>query len=442
MGNSIVVGLDIGTTKIACFVGKQNEHGKIEIITMGKSESLGVVRGDVRNIDRTVESIIAAVREAQSRVTGHLNIRTVYVGIAGQHIKSIQHSGLITRKDAESLIRQPDIDALIDDMYKMVMKPGEEIISVFPQEYIIDNDPGFKDPIGVKGGRLESNCHIITGNVSAVRSIKNCIELANLEVKEIILEPIASSHAVLNEEEKEAGVVLVDIGGGTTDVAIFYEGILRHTAVIPFGGNIITDDIKQGCQIMRKYAEQLKVKFGSASPTDSLANQVVGIPGIRPGSQKREISVRTLAMIIEARMSEIIDFVKYEVLNSGYEDRMSAGIVLTGGGSQLKHLPQLVMLRTGLDARIGYPTEHLANSKEMAENLASPIYATGIGLVLNGFQSLSKYKNVSDTNETEGHKPTKNPIGGINQGPPRETFFTKMIKKIEDNVPKIFKDED
>ena len=221
MGNSIVVGLDIGTTKIACFVGKQNDHGKIEIITMGKSESLGVIRGDVRNIDRTVESIIAAVTEAQSRVTGHLNIRSVYVGIAGQHIKSIQHSGLITRDDAESLIRQPDIDALIDDMYKMVMKPGEEIISVFPQEFIIDNEPGHKDPIGIAGGRLESNCHIITGNVSAVRSIKNCIELAQLEVKEIILEPIASSHAVLGEEEKEAGVVLVDIGGGTTDVAIF-----------------------------------------------------------------------------------------------------------------------------------------------------------------------------------------------------------------------------
>ncbi|MEY4571398.1 MAG: hypothetical protein RLZ10_602 [Bacteroidota bacterium] len=441
MKNSVVVGLDIGTTKIACFVGKQNEHGKIEIISMGKSESLGVVRGDVRNIDRTVESILAAVQEAQSRVPGQLNIRSVYVGIAGQHIKSIQHSGLITRKDAETLIRQVDIDALIDDMYKLVMKPGEEIISVFPQEYIIDNDPGFKDPIGMTGGRLESNCHIITGNVAAVRNIKKCIEMANLEVKEIILEPIASSHSVLSEEEKEAGVVLVDIGGGTTDVAIFYEGILRHTAVIPFGGNIITDDIKQGCTIMRKYAEKLKVKFGSASPLENLQNEVVGIPGVHGSSQKKIISVKALASIIEARMSEIIEFVNYEIVNSGYENKMGAGIVLTGGGSQLKHLPQLVMLRTGLDARIGLPTEHLANTNKQLENLASPMYATGIGLVLNGFQSkataaAAAQNHLDDMNDT----PDKNLK--VNPGTPRENFFTKMFNKIGEKVPEFFKDED
>lgn len=440
MKNSIVVGLDIGTTKIACFVGTQNEHGKIEIISMGKSESLGVVRGDVRNIDRTVESIMAAVQEAQSRVPGQLNIRSVYVGIAGQHIKSIQHSGLITRRDAEALIRQIDIDSLIDDMYQLVMKPGEEIISVFPQEYIIDNDPGFKDPIGVPGARLESNCHIITGNVTAVRNIKKCIEMAKLEVKEIILEPIASSHAVLSEEEKEVGVVLVDIGGGTTDVAIFYEGILRHTAVIPFGGNIITDDIKQGCNIMRKYAEKLKVKFGSASPMESQLNEIVGIPGVRGSSQKKIISVRTLASIIEARMSEIIEFVNYEIINSGYENKMGAGIVLTGGGSQLKHLPQLVMLRTGLDARIGLPTEHLANTNKQLEHLASPTFATGIGLVLNGFQNKAKVVNSIPIVEEKQPENTKG--NKVNIGSPRENFFTKMFNKLGEKVPDIFKDED
>ncbi len=440
MKNSVVVGLDIGTTKIACFVGTQNEHGKIEIISMGKSESLGVVRGDVRNIDRTVESIMSAVAEAQARVPGQLNIRSVYVGIAGQHIKSIQHSGLITRKDAEVLIRQIDIDSLIDDMYKLVMKPGEEIISVFPQEYIIDNDPGYKDPIGMCGTRLESNCHIITGNVTAVRNIKKCVEMANLEVKEIILEPIASSHAVLSEEEKEAGVVLVDIGGGTTDVAIFYEGILRHTAVIPFGGNIITDDIKQGCNIMRKYAEKLKVKFGSASPVESQQNEIVGIPGVRGSSQKKIISVRMLASIIEARMSEIIEFVNYEIVNSGYESKMGAGIVLTGGGSQLKHLPQLVMLRTGMDARIGLPTEHLANTNKQLEQFASPSYATGIGLVLNGFQS--KAKTVSPVNATEEESADKTKKPKVNPGSPRENFFSKMFSKIGEKVSETFKDED
>jgi cell division protein FtsA len=264
--------------------------------------------------------------------------------------------------------------------------------------------------------------------------------MANLEVKEIILEPIASSHAVLSEEEKEAGVVLVDIGGGTTDVAIFYEGILRHTAVIPFGGNIITDDIKQGCNIMRKYAEKLKVKFGSASPMESQQNEIVGIPGVTGSSQKKIISVRTLASIIEARMSEIIEFVNYEIVNSGYDKRMGAGIVLTGGGSQLKHLPQLVMLRTGLDARIGLPTEHLANTNKQLEHLASPTYATGIGLVLNGFQS--KAKSVGPTIITEDKSVDKVKSSKVNPGSPRENFFTKMFTKIGEKVTDTFKDED
>ena len=314
--SQIVVGLDIGTTKIACFVGRRNEHGKIEILSMGKSESLGVMRGMVSNIEKTVQSIKTAVEEAQSRVEGELNIRVVNVGIAGQHIKSIQHRGIHTRADIENEISQVDIDALLDDMHRLVMRPGEEIVTVIPQEYIIDNEQGIKDPIGMSGRRLEANFHIITGDVAAGMNIRKCVERANISVDQIILEPIASAEAVLSEEEKEAGVVLVDIGGGTTDVAIFHEGIIRHTAVIPFGGNVVTEDIKEGCTIMKRQAEALKVKFGSALASESQENEVVCIPGLR-GHDAKEITLRNLASIIQARMEEIIDLVHYEILNSG-----------------------------------------------------------------------------------------------------------------------------
>lgn len=384
----IVVGLDIGTTKIACFVGMKNDHGKIEILSMGKSDSLGVSRGMVSNIERTVQSIRAAVEEAQSRVEGQLIIRSVHVGIAGQHIKSLQYRGIHMRTEIEDEISQADIDTLIDDMYRLAMQPGEEIIHVLPQEYIVDNEQGIKDPIGMSGVRLEANFHIITGHVSAAMNIQKCVQKAGLEVREVILEPLASAEAVLSEEEKEAGVVLVDIGGGTTDVAIFHEGIIRHTAVIPFGGNIISEDIKEGCTIMKGQAEALKVKFGSALASESQDNEIVCIPGLR-GRDPKEISVRNLASIIQARMEEIIEHVYYEIRNSGYEKKLIGGIVVTGGGAQLKHITQLFEYITGMDTRIGYPTEHLASNNSI-ENLTSPIYSTGIGLVLKGLEKMEK----------------------------------------------------
>jgi len=384
--SKIIVGLDIGTTKIACFVGKKNEHGKIEILSMGKSESLGVTRGMVANIEKTVQSIKVAVEEAQERVDGQLTVRVVNVGIAGQHIKSLQHRGIHTRDYIDVEISQKDIDALVEDMYKLVMQPGEAIITVLPQEYIIDNEQGIKDPIGMLGRRLEANFHIITGQIGASMNITKCVEKAGLEVKEIILEPIASADAVLSDEEKEAGIVLVDIGGGTTDVAIFHEGIIRHTAVIPFGGNVITEDIKEGCTIMRRQAEMLKTKFGSALASESQENEIVCIPGLR-GRDPKEITVRNLASIIQARMEEIIELVHYEIINSGYQKKLIGGIVVTGGGAQLKHITQLFEYITGMDTRVGYPTEHLANNNHI-ENLTSPMYATGIGLVLKGFEAL------------------------------------------------------
>ncbi|MFT5779956.1 MAG: cell division protein FtsA [Crocinitomicaceae bacterium] len=416
----VIVGLDIGTTKIACFVGRKNEHGKIEILSMGKTESLGVMRGMVSNIEKTIQSITGAVAEAQNRIEGELKINTVNVGIAGQHIKSIQHRGIHTRTNIDTEISQRDIDKLVDDMYKLAMPPGEQIITVLPQEYIIDSEQGIKDPIGMSGVRLEANFHIITGNVGASMNIHKCVERAGLKVKDIILEPIASADAVLTDEEKEAGVVLVDIGGGTTDVAIFHEGIIRHTAVIPFGGNVITEDIKEGCTIMKRQAEKLKEKFGSALASESLENEVVAIPGLR-GRAPKEITIRNLASIIQARMEEIIDLVHYEIRNSGYEKKLIGGIVVTGGGAQLKHITQLFEYVTGVDTRIGYPTEHLAGNN--TEAMMSPMYATGVGLVLKGFEDLEKAKaarvpEAASTGEVKTHSEKT-----------RGSFFDTIIQK-------------
>ena len=380
--DEIVVGLDIGTTKIACFIGRKNEFDKIELLGYGRSESVGVSRGVVANIDRTVESIKQAVQEAEEKVGAQIGL--VNVGIAGQHIKSLQHRGLITRENLEAEISQLDIEALIDDMHKLVMQPGEEILHVIPQEFTVDNEQGIKDPIGMAGVRLEANFHIITGQIAAAQNIYKCIRKAGLEVDQLILEPLASAASVLSEEEKEAGVALVDIGGGTTDIAIFQDGIIRHTAVIPFGGNVISDDIRQGCQIMKRQAEQLKKKFGSALSKETKANEIVCIPGLT-GKKPKEIALKTLAQIIEARMTEIIEHVHYEIRSSGYGDQLIGGIVLTGGGSQLRHVTQLFQFVTGLDCRLGFPGEHIAKAPE---DTSIPSYSTGVGLVIKGYDTL------------------------------------------------------
>ena len=358
---------------------------------MGKSESFGVARGVVQNIDKTVDAIKSAITEASTKSA--VEISSVNVGIAGQHIKSVQHRGIKTRSSVEEEISQKDIDSLIDDMFRLVMQPGDQIIHVLPQEYIIDSEQGIKNPIGMSGIRLEANFHIITGHMAAARNIYKCVEKAGLEVTELTIEPLASADAVLSDEEKEAGVVLVDIGGGTTDVAIFQDGIIRHTAVIPFGGNVITEDIKEGCTIIKSQAELLKIKFGSALASENQENEIVSIPGLR-GRPHKEISVKNLSAIIQARMEEIIEHVYYEIKNSGYEKKLIAGIVITGGGAQLKHVTQLVEYITGMDSRIGYPNEHLATSNE---DITSPMFATSVGLIMKGLETLDK-KNRKNNN--------------------------------------------
>ncbi|HBG70866.1 MAG: cell division protein FtsA [Bacteroidetes bacterium GWF2_43_63] len=387
--HEIMVGLDIGTTKIAMIVGYQNEHGKLEILGYGKTESLGVKRGLVANIEKTVEAIkkVVEITEAKSNV----NIRTVNVGIAGQHIKSLQHRGSIIRDNTESEIGQEDVERLIENMYKLVMPPGEEIIHVIPQEYIVDGEQGIKDPVGMAGVQLEANFHIITGQITAARNIEKCITRADISMSDMVLEPIASSYSVLSEEEKEAGVALVDIGGGTTDIAIFQDGIIRHSAVIPLGGDIVTEDVKEGCSILKSYAETLKVKHGSALANEVKDEIYISIPGLK-GRPHKEISMKNLARIIQSRMEEIIEFVNYEIKNSGYDRRLIAGIVLTGGGAQLKDIAQLCQFITGHETRIGYPSEHL--SANVDKELLLPMYATCIGLVLNGIEnSLASQSN-------------------------------------------------
>ena len=404
MKNSkICVGLDIGTTKIVALVGKKNEYDKVEILGYGKSKSQGVHKGVVNNITQTIQSIQLAIEDAKN--SSGYDIKDVVVGIAGQHIRSIQHSDYITRIKPEEVISDDNIQKLIKQVYKLVMLPGEEIIHVLPQEYKVDGQGEIKGPIGMYGGRLEANFHVVVGQVSLIKNIGRCIKSSGLEMANITLEPLASSDAVLSKEEKEAGVALIDIGGGTTDLAIFKDGIIRHTAVIPFGGNVITEDIKEGCSIIEKQAELLKIKFGSAWPGENKDTEIVSIPGLR-GRDPKEISLKTLSKIINARVVEIIEQVFLEIKNYGHNEqkkKLIAGIVLTGGGSQLNHLKQLVEYITGMDTRIGFPGEHLAS--ETIKNISSPMFATSVGLLMNALEyKENNLDNESDSDSKENQE--------------------------------------
>ena len=439
--NMISIGLDIGTTKIVAMIGQTNEYNKMKILGVGKSISLGVHRGVVNNITQTIQSIQQAVSEAEE-LSG-IKVDGVTVGIAGQHIRSLQHSDYITRNNSEQVIDETDIEKLINQVHKLVMLPGEEIIHVLPQEFKVDGQAEIKEPIGMYGGRLEANFHVVVGQVSSIRNIGRCIKSAGLDLDGITLEPLASANAVLSNEEKEAGVALIDIGGGTTDLAIFKDGIIRHTAVIPFGGNVITEDIKEGCSIIEKQAELLKVKFGSAWPGENKENEIVSIPGLR-GRDPKEISLKNLSKIIHARTVEIIEQVYLEIKNYGHEEqkkKLIAGIVLTGGGSQLKHLKQLVEYVTGMDTRVGYPNEHLAGDTD--KNVTSPLYATAVGLVMDGLSKIEKNttenlelenlneedavieSNEEDNSKEKEQKPEKTKIK-------RESFLDKLTKNLQD----------
>ena len=428
----LYIGLDIGTTKIVAMIGVINEYDKLKIIGVGKSKSLGVHRGVVNNISQTIQSIQSAINEAENN--SNEKIDKVIVGIAGQHIRSLQHSDYITRENSDEVIDIQDIEKVINQVYKLVMMPGEEIIHVLPQEFKIDGQSEIKEPVGMFGGRLEANFHVVVGQVSSIKNIARCVKSSGIDFDGITLEPLASADAVLSREEKEAGVALIDIGGGTTDLAIFKDGIIRHTSVIPFGGNIITDDIKEGCSIIEKQAELLKIKFGSAWPGENKDNEIVSIPGLR-GRDPKEISLKNLSKIIHARVVEIIEQVYMEIKNYGHEDqkkKLIAGVVLTGGGSQLKHLKQLVEYVTGMDTRIGLPNEHLAGNNSI--EISNPTFATAVGLVMNSMEKRKSKPLDSNLEKDEIEKNYENETEVSSNGTstdPSKSIFEKFTEKIK-----------
>lgn len=394
----IIVGLDIGTTKIAAIAGRKNEFGKLEILGFGRANSNGVQHGMVLNIDQTIKAIQTALEKCYES-NPDLQIGEVYVGIAGHHIKSLQTRGDIVRQTIEEEIKQDEIDRLVADQYRTYIPLGDQIIDVIPQEFTVDNFQNIPDPIGYSGVKVGANFHIITGDKNAIRNINRSVEKAGLKTKDLVLQPLASAAAVMSDQDLEAGVAIVDIGGGTTDLAVFYEGILKYTAVIPFGGENITNDIKTGLGVLKTQAEAMKVQFGSALSDEAKSNTFITIPGLR-GMAPKEISVKNLANIIQARMSEIMDFVSYHLKQVGLDNRMlNGGIILTGGGSQLKHLLQLTEYQTGLNARIGYPVEHLSGGH--IEELSMPMYSTCIGLILKGYNDYENKNKQMDGNFIE-----------------------------------------
>lgn len=376
--SEIFAAIDIGTTKIVALVGRKDQvTGKLEVLGIEKVQSTGVKRGVVLNIEETSNAIREVVRNIESRIG--IKLFEVYVGIAGQHIKSIRNRGY-RFIDPTNEIKQSDVDQLFSDNYKIPVEAGEKILHVIPQDYIVDNESGIKQPVGMSGHRLEGNFHIVLGRIASVKNIEKCIHRVGLLLKGMILEPLASAQSILTDEEKEAGVVLVDIGGGTTDVAVFHDGIIRHTGVIPFGGNVVTSDIKEGCAVLYKQAETLKTKFGSAIADEVSEDHVVTIPGIE-GWEPKEISFKSLAFIIQARMEEIIDYVMIQIKESGSLDKTGAGIVLTGGGALLNNLAPLIKLRTGFDVRIGLPDKYLGGS--LPEEATVPMFSTSFGLLMS-----------------------------------------------------------
>jgi cell division protein FtsA len=417
--NNFVAAVDIGTTKIVTIVGRKNDNGKLEILGMSKTPSKGVKRGVVLNIEETVNSIRTTVDEVQSQ-TG-ITLSDVFVGIAGQHIKSVISRGYINRDSYEKRITKEDKNRLIAEMYNIPVDVGDEIIHVLPQNYIVDNETGVKNPVGMSGKRLEANFHIVIGQISSAKNIKNCVESVGLNVIQLILEPLASSTAVLTDDEKEAGVALVDIGGGTTDIAVYYDDVIRHTAVIPFGGNVVTKDIKEGCSILSRQAEALKIQFGSALGDLAQEDKVVTIPGIS-GRDPKEISFKSLAYIIQSRMEEIIDAVLFEIENSDCMEKLSAGIVLTGGGSLLPYLPQLVNYRSGMDVRIGYP--NIAVASDTHKEIVQPMYSTSIGLLLKGYEILKNKKEQAEATADAGK--------GNKDKSKKENRISKFIKNLSD----------
>lgn len=434
----VIVGLDIGTTKVVAIAGRKNEYGKLEILGFGRADSAGVSHGVVMNIEQCIRSIEQAVEKCLQS-NPDLDIKEVYVGIAGQHIKSLQTRGDRVRTNTEDEISKEDIDLLVRDQYKTYIPAGDQIIDIIPQEFIVDSTPSVLDPVGMSGVKIGANFHIITGDRNAIRNIKRCVDKSDLNTRDLVLQPLASAAAVMNDEDLEAGVAIVDIGGGTTDMAVFYDGILKHTAVIPYAGVNITNDIRNGLGVLKAQAEQMKVQFGTALADEANENAYITIPGLR-GLPPKEISVKNLAHIIQARMQEILDYVVYHLKQIDLDKRLYGGIILTGGGAQLDHIIQLTEYVTGLSARIGHPNEHLAGGH--AESLMNPMYSTCIGLILRGYHDFEngKLRFVGEGGNFLAYKEDEGVTseGAEEISPEEEAIEEQPATKRSENLKKLF----
>ncbi|MCL9684779.1 cell division protein FtsA [Legionella maioricensis] len=374
---NIITGLDIGTSKIIALIGEVTTDGAIEIIGIGRHPSRGLKRGVVVDIEATVNSIQRAVQEAE--LMAGCEVRTVYAGIAGSHIRSLNSHGIVAIRDKE--VSQADVERVIDAAKAVAIPADQKILHILPQEFIIDHQGSIREPIGMAGVRLESRVHIVTGSVSSAQNIVKCVRRCGLEVNDIILEQLASSHAVLTEDEKDLGVCLIDIGGGTTDIAIFSEGAIQHTSVIPIAGDQVTNDIAMALRTPTKAAESIKITHAYALPELANANQMLEVASVndRPG---RKISAKALSDVVAARYEELFSLVRNELRRSGFEDRMAAGIVLTGGASNIRGAIELAELCFEMPVRKGC-AHYVSGLAEATEN---PSFATGVGLLLHGFQ--------------------------------------------------------
>ena len=373
----MVVGLDIGTSKVAAIVGEMKEDGEIEVIGIGTHPSRGLKKGVVVNLEATVQSIQRAVEEAE-QMSG-CRIHSVYAGIAGSHISSMNSHGIVAIKEKE--VTQSDVDRVIDSARAVAIPADQKILHILPQEFVIDRQEGIKEPIGMSGIRLEARVHIVTGAVSAAQNIEKCIRRCGLEVDDVILEQLASAHAVLAEDEKELGVCLVDIGGGTTDIAVFTDGAIRHTAVIPIAGDQVTNDIAVALRTPAQYAEGIKIKYACALTQLAKLEESIDVPSIgeRPS---RQISRLNLAEIVEPRYEELLLLVQSELRRSGFEDLIAAGIVLSGGSAKVEGLVELAEEIFHMPVRLGLP-QYVTGLSDVIRN---PAYATGVGLLLFGRQ--------------------------------------------------------
>lgn len=384
MNEHIYVGLDIGTTKICAIVASVSPNNEINILGIGKSKSEGLTRGVITHIERTIDSIKNAIHDAEAQ--SGVKVQSVVAGIAGDHIQSFQSRGVIAISGAEQEITQSDVNRLIEDTKKIALPSDRKILHVIPQEFIVDGQDGVYEPVGMSGVRMEATVHIITGLVSATQNIIRCVQRAGVTVSDIVLEPFASSDAVLDGEEKEVGVVLIDIGGGTTDLAVFADRTIRHTAVIGIAGSKVTDDIRRGMGILTAQAEEIKLKFGHAYMHSIVGNEPITIPGIG-GREPMSIDKQMLCQIIQPRMEEILEIAGLEIKRSGYQKHLSAGVVLTGGGSLVNGTADLAREVLGLPVKIGIPRGFRGGFVREIEN---PMYATGVGLVLHAIKNRAR----------------------------------------------------